>query len=164
MRCASSYLVGRPSLTFSTYRFRERWDRPVVPSHGSPANLAGIRKSRSLGLSWISIVWLVCRVSKRGSCWFTPDKLFSFIRPDSRLFGRRGPRSRPCRVSGRSEAQSLDGGRRRPYRRFSGRRKPGVTIALRLWIESCQSSVNQFSADFHGLDASTWRSSCDRLR
>src|ERR1700690_835267 len=50
MECAkaSSFLVTLPSQAFSGYRFSGAPGSTVVPSHGSPANLAGISKLRSV--------------------------------------------------------------------------------------------------------------------
>src|ERR1700692_2618583 len=50
MECAalSSFLITLPLKAFSGYRFSRAPGSTVVPSHGSPANLAGISKLRSV--------------------------------------------------------------------------------------------------------------------
>src|ERR1039457_2056861 len=52
MGCAalSSFLITLPLKAFSGYRFSRAPGSTVVPSHGSPANLAGISKLRSVAV------------------------------------------------------------------------------------------------------------------
>src|ERR1700694_2040656 len=88
----SSYLPSRPWKAGWRYRFWERRDRPFLPSHASPANLAGISKLRPSSLAcacgnrfsdfqaWRSVPAFICRPSGCHSlCGQRRPVSFSFI-------------------------------------------------------------------------------------
>src|SRR5450631_3642625 len=105
MECAalSSFLVTLPLEAFSGYRFSRVPGSTVVPSHGSPANLAGISKLRSVVVVGLQM-WesrqrfpILALFARRHVQAIRLRLLVALLAADKPLLGTKPPR--PCAPS-----------------------------------------------------------------